>query len=50
MNLWGFSQLMLVGRVLTDGRLNTRVKLDLTDRLSLKVNAQVHIYIIVNCL
>lgn len=33
-------KLMLVGRVLTDGRLNTRVKLDLTDRLSLKVNAQ----------
>ncbi|XP_059454138.1 mitochondrial import receptor subunit TOM40-1 isoform X2 [Corylus avellana] len=33
-------KLMLVGRVLTDGRLTTRVKCDLTDRLSIKVNAQ----------
>ncbi|KAG0460865.1 hypothetical protein HPP92_020857 [Vanilla planifolia] len=33
-------KLMLIGRVLTDGRLNARVKCDLTDNLSLKVNAQ----------
>ncbi|KAL0929081.1 hypothetical protein M5K25_001021 [Dendrobium thyrsiflorum] len=33
-------KLMLVGRVLTDGRLNARVKCDLTDNLTLKVNAQ----------
>lgn len=34
-------QLMLIGRVLTDGRLNARLKCDLTDDLSLKANAQV---------
>jgi mitochondrial import receptor subunit TOM40 len=33
-------RLMLVGRVLTDGRLNARVKCDLTDDLTLKINAQ----------
>ncbi|XP_078159882.1 mitochondrial import receptor subunit TOM40-1-like [Carex rostrata] len=33
-------RLMLVGRVLTDGRLNARVKCDLTDNLTLKINAQ----------
>ncbi|KAK1316044.1 Mitochondrial import receptor subunit TOM40-1 [Acorus calamus] len=33
-------KLMLVGRVLTDGRLNARVKCDLTDNLSMKINAQ----------
>lgn len=33
-------KLMLVGRVLTDGRLNARVKCDLTENLTLKVNAQ----------
>ncbi|KAH7548423.1 hypothetical protein JRO89_XS14G0124600 [Xanthoceras sorbifolium] len=33
-------QLMLIGRVLTDGRLNARLKCDLTDNLSLKANAQ----------
>ncbi|WCJ38986.1 translocase of the outer mitochondrial membrane 40 [Euphorbia peplus] len=33
-------QMMLIGRVLTDGRLNARVKCDLTDDLSLKANAQ----------
>ena len=32
---------MLIGRVLTDGRLNARVKCDLTDDLALKANAQV---------
>jgi hypothetical protein len=32
---------MLIGRVMTDGRLNARVKCDLTDNLTLKVNAQV---------
>ncbi|XVF01732.1 hypothetical protein REPUB_Repub04eG0114100 [Reevesia pubescens] len=32
--------LMLIGRVLTDGRLNARVKWDLTDNLTLKANAQ----------
>lgn len=33
-------KLMLVGRIMTDGRLNARVKCDLTDNLILKVNAQ----------
>ncbi|XP_038980762.1 mitochondrial import receptor subunit TOM40-1-like isoform X2 [Phoenix dactylifera] len=33
-------KLMLIGRVLTDGRLNARVKCDLTDNLTLKINAQ----------
>ncbi|KAJ8477776.1 hypothetical protein OPV22_021503 [Ensete ventricosum] len=33
-------KLMLVGRVLTDGRLNARVKSDLTDNLTMKMNAQ----------
>ncbi|KAE8711772.1 Detected protein of confused Function [Hibiscus syriacus] len=31
---------MLIGRVLTDGRLNARVKWDLTDNLTVKANAQ----------
>ena len=34
-------QLMLVGRVMTDGRLNARLKADLSDKLILKANAQV---------
>eukprot|EP00268_Persea_americana_P033337 TRINITY_DN3300_c0_g1_i8.p1 TRINITY_DN3300_c0_g1~~TRINITY_DN3300_c0_g1_i8.p1 ORF type:complete len:392 (+),score=60.68 TRINITY_DN3300_c0_g1_i8:40-1215(+) len=34
-------KLMLVGRILTDGRLNARVKCDLTENLTLKVNAQI---------
>lgn len=34
-------QLMLVGRVMTDGKLNARVKADITDKLVLKANAQV---------
>ncbi|CAI0415365.1 unnamed protein product [Linum tenue] len=38
-DIWRF-QLMLIGRVLTDGRLTARVKCDLTDDLSLKANAQ----------
>uniref|UniRef100_A0A0D9VTH5 Mitochondrial import receptor subunit TOM40-1 n=1 Tax=Leersia perrieri TaxID=77586 RepID=A0A0D9VTH5_9ORYZ len=33
-------KLILVGRVMTDGRLNARVKCDLTDDLTLKINAQ----------
>ncbi|GAB2284540.1 hypothetical protein Dimus_018994 [Dionaea muscipula] len=33
-------KLMLVGRILTDGRLNARLKCDLTDSLTLKANAQ----------
>ncbi|RLN39592.1 mitochondrial import receptor subunit TOM40 [Panicum miliaceum] len=33
-------KLMLIGRVMTDGRLNARVKCDLTENLILKVNAQ----------
>ncbi|GJN31332.1 hypothetical protein PR202_gb19719 [Eleusine coracana subsp. coracana] len=33
-------KLMLIGRVMTDGRLNARVKCDLTDDLTLKINAQ----------
>ncbi|KHG00734.1 Mitochondrial import receptor subunit TOM40 -like protein [Gossypium arboreum] len=32
--------LMLIGRVLTDGRLNARVKWDLTDNFTVKANAQ----------
>jgi hypothetical protein len=32
---------MLIGRLMTDGRLNARVKCDLTENLALKVNAQV---------
>ncbi|KAJ7954386.1 Mitochondrial import receptor subunit TOM40-1-like protein [Quillaja saponaria] len=31
---------MLIGRVMTDGRLNARVKCDLTENLTLKANAQ----------
>ncbi|RVW72302.1 Mitochondrial import receptor subunit TOM40-1 [Vitis vinifera] len=33
-------KLMLFGRILTDGRLNARVKCDLTENLTLKANAQ----------
>ncbi|KAJ7110699.1 hypothetical protein O6H91_Y570400 [Diphasiastrum complanatum] len=33
-------RLMLIGRILTDGRMSARVKYDLTENLSLKVNAQ----------
>ncbi|KAL8527145.1 hypothetical protein ACS0TY_005135 [Phlomoides rotata] len=33
-------KLMLFGRVLTDGRLNARLKCDLSDNLTLKANAQ----------
>lgn len=33
-------KLMLIGRLMTDGRLNARVKCDLTENLALKVNAQ----------
>ncbi|KAF8068474.1 hypothetical protein N665_1149s0011 [Sinapis alba] len=33
-------KLMLVGRVMTDGRLNARVKADISDKLILKANAQ----------
>ncbi|KAG6503134.1 hypothetical protein ZIOFF_035424 [Zingiber officinale] len=33
-------KLMLIGRVLTDGRMNARVKCDLTDNLALKIHAQ----------
>ncbi|KAG7029071.1 Mitochondrial import receptor subunit TOM40-1 [Cucurbita argyrosperma subsp. argyrosperma] len=33
-------KLMLFGRILTDGRLNARVKCDLSDNLTLKANAQ----------
>lgn len=32
---------MLIGRVMTDGRLTARVKADLTDKLVVKANAQV---------
>ena len=32
---------MLIGRLMTDGRLNARVKCDLTENLALKINAQV---------
>lgn len=44
MVLMVFPQLMLIGRVLTDGRLNARVKCDLSDNLSLKANAQAKFY------
>lgn len=33
-------KMMLIGRVMTDGRLNARIKCDLTDNLILKGNAQ----------
>ncbi|KAM3309414.1 mitochondrial import receptor subunit TOM40-1 [Capsicum chacoense] len=33
-------QMMLVGRVMTDGRVNARVKCDLSENLSLKANGQ----------
>ncbi|EMS58369.1 Mitochondrial import receptor subunit TOM40-like protein 1 [Triticum urartu] len=33
-------KLMLIGRLMTDGRLNARVKCDLTENLALKINAQ----------
>ncbi|KAL4587874.1 hypothetical protein LXL04_000749 [Taraxacum kok-saghyz] len=33
-------KMMLIGRVLTDGRVNARVKCDLTENLSMKANAQ----------
>lgn len=36
-----FSQLMLFGRVLTDGRLNARLKCDLSENLTLKGSAHV---------
>ena len=36
-----FSQLMLVGRIMTDGRLNARIKCDLSENLILKSSAQV---------
>lgn len=39
----GFWQLMLFGRVMTDGRLSARLKCDLTENLTLKGNAQVGI-------
>jgi mitochondrial import receptor subunit TOM40 len=32
---------MLIGRILTDGRMSARVKYDVTDHFSIKVNAQV---------
>lgn len=35
------TQLLLIGRVMTDGRLNARVKADITDKLVVKANAQV---------
>lgn len=35
-------QMMLVGRVMTDGRVNARVKCDLSENLSLKANGQVN--------
>lgn len=34
------SKMMLIGRILTDGRMSARIKYDLTDNFSLKVNAQ----------
>jgi mitochondrial import receptor subunit TOM40 len=39
-NFIDLPQLMLIGRLMTDGRLNARVKCDLTENLALKVNAQ----------
>jgi hypothetical protein len=32
---------MLIGRILTDGRMSARIKYDVTDRFSIKVNAQI---------
>ncbi|KAM0861594.1 hypothetical protein ACQ4PT_045792 [Festuca glaucescens] len=39
-NFIDLPKLMLIGRLMTDGRLNARVKCDLTENLALKVNAQ----------
>lgn len=36
-------QLLLWGRILTDGRLNARVKCDLSENLTFKANAQVRL-------
>ena len=47
--LIGVSQLMLFGRILTDGRLNARVKADLSENLTLKANAQVNDTFLPNC-
>ncbi|ONK55173.1 uncharacterized protein A4U43_UnF6750 [Asparagus officinalis] len=33
-------KLMLIGRMMTDGRMSARVKCDLTDNLTMKINAQ----------
>jgi mitochondrial import receptor subunit TOM40 len=35
---------MLIGRILTDGRMSARIKYDVTDRFSIKVNAQVSLH------
>lgn len=32
---------MMMGRILTDGRMSARVKYDVNDRFSIKANAQV---------
>lgn len=34
-------QCMLIGRILTDGRMSARVKYDVTDNITMKINAQV---------
>eukprot|EP00246_Nothoceros_aenigmaticus_P003547 TRINITY_DN14724_c0_g1_i1.p1 TRINITY_DN14724_c0_g1~~TRINITY_DN14724_c0_g1_i1.p1 ORF type:complete len:377 (+),score=46.93 TRINITY_DN14724_c0_g1_i1:139-1131(+) len=34
------SKMMLIGRILTDGRMSARVKYDVTDNFSVKINAQ----------
>lgn len=34
-------QMMLIGRILTDGRMTARLKYDVTDAFTVKVNAQV---------
>lgn len=35
---------MMIGRILTDGRMSARVKYDVNDRFSIKANAQVCFY------
>jgi hypothetical protein len=37
---------MLIGRILTDGRMSARVKYDVTDNITMKINAQVFFLIL----
>lgn len=39
---------MMMGRILTDGRMSARVKYDVNDRFSIKANAQVCFPLLIN--